>query len=284
MARAKSRFAISKRQPDPEYRRDPGIAQSGLKSILTSPAHYKAAQKRKWPCTPNMTLGSALHCISLEGPETFDRNYVRRPDDLKLTTKEGKAWAAEQKSSGRDVLTADQWESVHGMNASLASMEWFDPKRLDEYRDFSELSIYWEWCGMDCKARLDRLIELEDKVLVLDLKTTDSVSEKKFIDKVIYLNYMFQAAYYSKAASVAFGKPAEFIFVGVEREAPYTINLFTPTVEMMEEGTSQCEHALETLKECLITDYWPAPVPKMLTMDLPQWYVSPVPEKAELLF
>lgn len=269
--------AISWMQPDAAYRRDPGIAQSSLKSILLSPAHYQAALKKRWPATPNMTLGSALHCAVLEGPEVFNATYVTRPEDLKLTTKEGKEWAAAQKKAGKTVLTGEQTEQLEGMTKSLQRLEWFAPDRQQELRKYSELSIYWEWCGIDCKARLDRVIELEDQVLVLDLKTTDSVAPKKFLDKVIYLNYMFQAAYYSEAAAVAFKKPATFIFVGVERDPPYCIDYFTPGQDMVAEGRSQCEFALNTLKQCLLTDEWPGPAAKMHEMQLPDFYRSPVP-------
>lgn len=263
-------------QPDGAYRQDPGIAQSHLKSILISPAHYKAALNKRWVTSANMVLGSALHCAVLEGREVYEASYVERPDNIRLNTKEGKEWAAEQKKKGKTVLTGEQSDQLNGMVEVLQKLEWFDPKKQKELRKYSELSIYWQWCGMDCKARLDRVIEQEDKVLVLDLKTTDSVQPKKFLDKVIYLNYMFQAAYYTKAAEVAFGKPAEFIFVAVERDLPHCIDYFCPGEDMVLEGTRQCEHALELLKLCTLTDDWPGPPPSMNRMSLPEWYTSPV--------
>jgi len=222
-----------------------------------------------------MALGSALHCLVLEGRKVFDASYVTRPDDIKLNTKEGKAWAAEQK--GKTILNGEQSAQLLGMAKALGELEWFAPERQEELRKYSELSIYWDWNGVDCKARLDRVIELEDQVLVLDLKTTDSVNYKKFMDKMIYLNYMFQSAYYTKAAEVAFKKPAQFIFVGVERDLPNTIDLFTPDQNMIEESRAQCEYALKTWKTCMLTDHWPNNPPQMHTMELPQWYHSPVP-------
>jgi len=264
-------------QADRVYRKDPGIAQSHLKSILISPAHYRAALSRRFPATPAMALGSALHCLVLEGEQTFQAQYSTRPDDLRLTTKEGKAWAAEQKAKGLTVLSGEQTQQLRGMAKSLSKLDWFAPDKQDELRKHSEVSIYWDWCNVDCKARLDRVIELPDKVLVLDLKTTDSVNPRKFLDKVVGLNYMFQAAYYTEAATVAFGKPAEFIFVGVERDAPNQVDFFTPGPDMVAESRRQCEHALRLYKECTLTEEWPGPPPQMHSMDLPSWYRSPLP-------
>jgi hypothetical protein len=268
--------SISWCQPDGAYRQNPGIAQSHLKSILISPAHYQAALNRRWHTTPNMLLGSALHCAVLEGKMAFHSNYVERPEDVKLNTKEGKEWAAEQKKQRKTVLNGEQTQQLKGMVKALQTLDWFDVTKQESLRKYSELSIYWEWCGMDCKARLDRLIELEDKVLVLDLKSTDSVHPKKFIDKVIGLNYMFQAAYYTQAAMQAFKKPAEFIFIGVERDAPHTIDYFSPGEDMILEGHRQCEHALNVLKQCTLTDEWPNQPPTLNKMSLPDWYRSPV--------
>jgi pyruvate-formate lyase-activating enzyme len=263
-------------QPDGAYRQNPGIAQSHLKSILISPAHYQAALTKRWQTTPNMLLGSALHCAVLEGTAAFESSYIERPDDIKLNTKDGKEWAAEQKKQRKTVLTGEQTQQLKGMVKALQTLEWFEVAEQERLRKYSELSIYWEWCGMDCKARLDRVIELEDKVLVLDLKTTDSVQPKKFIDKVIGLNYMFQAAYYTEAAARAFKKPAEFIFIGVERDAPHSIDYFCPGEDMVAEGHKQCEHALSLLKQCILTDEWPNQPPTLKTMSLPDWYKSPV--------
>lgn len=263
-------------QPDGAYRRDPGIAQSHLKSILISPAHYQAALQRRWVTTPNMTLGSALHCAVLEGPDAFEASYIQRPEDIRLNTKEGKEWAADQKKRGKTVLNGEQTTQLKGMTKALQELDWFSVERHDELRKYSELSIYWQWCGMDCKARLDRVIEEEDRVLVLDLKTTDSVQPKKFMDKVIGMNYLFQAAYYTEAAKVAFKKPAEFIFVGVERDLPHSIDFFVPAEDMVVEGHRQCEFALELLKECILTGEWPGLPPSINKMNLPDWYKSPV--------
>lgn len=269
--------SIAWMQPDGAYRRDPGMAQSSLKAILISPAHYQAALKKRWPASANMVLGSALHCAVLEGPKAFEASYVEKPEDIKLTTKEGKAWAAEVKKAGKTVLNGEQTEQLKNMVRALGEIEWFAPERQADLRKYSELSIYWDWMGVDCKARLDRVIELEDKVLVLDLKTTDSVNHKKFLDKVVYLNYLFQAAYYTEAAAVAFNKPAEFVFVGVERDLPNCIDLFSPDADMMAEGRRQCEFALQTFKQCTLTEHWPGPAPTMNKMSLPSWFTSPVP-------
>lgn len=262
---------IAYSQPEFDYRREEGINQSSLKKILSSPAHYQAALKFRMIPTPAMEMGTALHCLSLDGETKFDASYIRKPDGIKLNTKEGKEW---KEGVGRKkVLSSggkdDPWGSVQGMAAELAKLAWFDPTQED-YIKYNEVSYYWDWLGVGCKARLDRV--LVDEGIVLDLKTTDTVDHDQFQKKVINLGYDFQAAYYAQAASVAYGKPFRFIFVAVERKAPFTVDLFEASPEMMNEAMTKCEIALRRYAKCNETGEWPNKEPVIRSMGYPNWY------------
>jgi hypothetical protein len=270
--------SIAYNQPDPDYRRELGENQSYLKHILTSPAHYIAARKRRFPATINMDIGSALHCKVLEGEEQFNSRFIQKPEGLSFNTKEGKEWKAI--NSKKTILSnsdRDQpWDSVHGMAESLFQLEWFNPDQPD-YRKFNELSIYWNADGVECKGRLDRLVDDGDQVLVLDLKTTDSVDPVMFQKKICGgLNYLFQAAWYAEAASLAFKKPAKFIFVAIERTAPWDVQIFEISDEMMAEGQNQIRMARRLLHHCITKKEWPKPEPRYNILELPPWYRSPL--------
>lgn len=270
--------AVSYNQPDPAYRREIGENQSSLKHILVSPAHYEAAKRRRFPATINMEIGSAVHCKVLEGDEEFEKRYVKKPEDVSLTTKEGKEWKAAQ--VGKTVLSNSDkdrpWDSVHGMTESLRQLPWFQVDQPD-YRKFNELSIYWESMGIPCKARLDRLVDAGDYLLVLDLKTTDSVDPYSFEKKVVGpMNYIFQAAWYAEAASLAYNKPAKFIFIAIERAEPWTTGIFEVSDDVMLEGTNQINEARRILRECQSTRTWPKPEVPYNVIGLPPWYRSPL--------
>ena len=262
---------IAYNQSDFAYRKEAGVNQSSLKKILDSPAHYQAALKFKMIPTPAMEMGTALHALSLDGEEAFDAAYIKKPDGLSLATKAGKEWKAGVgrkkvlNSGGKD----DPWGSVQGMNESLKRLAWFDPSQED-YIKHNEVSIYWEDHGVNCKARLDRV--LIEEGIVLDLKTTDSVEPELFTKKVVSLGYDFQAAYYARAAEMAFGKPFKFIFVAVERKAPYTVDLFEVTPDMMTEGVYKVERALDLYAKCTDSGEWPNREPVIRQLDYPSWY------------
>ena len=83
---------VAYNQNEFDYRRAAGANQSSLKKILESPAHYQAALKNKIIPTPAMEMGTAVHCLTLDGPEAFEAQYIVKPDGIKLNTKEGKEW------------------------------------------------------------------------------------------------------------------------------------------------------------------------------------------------
>ena len=266
--------AISYEQPDPAYRKDPAHAQSYVKHILKSPAHYLAAKQFRFTPTVSMQMGSALHCLVLEGKEQLLKDFIVKPDGISLTTKEGKEWKA---SAGRKtVLSQDSWRDVYGMAESLRRLEWFDADQ-DDYRKYNELSLYWEADGLDCKCRLDRLQLTDDHAMVLDLKTTDSVDSKAFLKKVIGgFNYLFQSAWYTEATIAAFQRPTTFVFIGVERAAPYQVKTFEVSDEMLQEGLRQTEQARKLLTQCLRSKQWESPEITHELLELPPWFDSPL--------
>lgn len=260
-------------QPDPAYRQATGESQSHLKMILVSPAHYDAARRRRFHTSSVMTIGTATHCKALEGDDTFEANYVCKPDNIKYTTKEGRDW---RDSQGRKTILVNdgkdrQWDCVVGMTDALRQLDWFDPAQKD-YRKYNEVSIYWQDYGIPCKARLDRVIVTDDEVIVLDLKTTDSVSFEKFQTKMVDLGYDFQAAWYTHAAKLIWGKPTRFVFVAVERNEPNTIDIFEVSDGIMQEARFKNESALKILKECRMKDEWPTRQPSLKLLDYPKWY------------
>ena len=262
---------VAYNQGEFEYRRAEGVNQSSLKKILESPAHYQAALKSKLIPTPAMQMGTAAHCLVLDGQAAFDGAYIRKPENIKLTTKEGKEWKA---GVGRKTVLAsggkdDPWGSVQGMAESLRRLEWYSGTDA-EYIKRNEVSIYWDWLGVRCKARLDSV--LVEEGIVLDLKTTDSVDYDSFTKKVVNLGYDFQAAYYAKAAEVAYGKPFRFIFVAVERKAPYTVELFEATPDMLAEGHHKCSIALGDYRRCEESGQWPNREPRIYNLEYPSWY------------
>ena len=263
-----------------------------MKKILLSPAHYQAALQTRLITTPAMEMGTAVHSLVLDGQKAFEGAYFDRGKEGKDLTvaelkealdKKGMDYKKSAKKTeledllypnGKPIdrrtgLSSDDYAAVQGMAESLRRLEWYAGTDA-EYIKRNEVSIYWDWLGNECKARLDSV--LVEEGIVLDLKTTDTVDPDLFVKKVVSLGYDFQAAYYAKAAEVAYKKKFRFIFVAVERKAPYTVDLFEVTPDMLDEGTAKCELALKRHAECQASGEWPNRDPLIRQMDYPNWY------------
>ena len=99
-------------QADPVYRKAEGQSQSHLKTILKSPAHYQSAAKHRLIPSPAMIMGTAVHCLALEGQETFDAQFCQRPPGIKFTTKEGKEWREANKKKRQKFIQGELFKKV----------------------------------------------------------------------------------------------------------------------------------------------------------------------------
>jgi hypothetical protein len=98
------------------------------------------------------------------------------------------------------------------------------------------------------------LILNKDSAVVLDLKTTDSIDSYDFLKKVVgSFNYLFQAAWYIEGVEAVYKVPTSFVFIGVERNPPYSVGIFDVSSEMIAEGLRQTQQARKVLFNCIKT-------------------------------
>jgi len=73
------------------------------------------------------------------------------------------------------------------------------------------------------KCRLDYVIEFEDRVVVVDAKSTKCAHPKAFKYDMLKYGYDIQEAWYTDMAQQHFNKPVEFIFFVYENQFPYNV-------------------------------------------------------------
>lgn len=291
---------ISYRQPDFIYRQADGISQSQATEILKSAAHYQARYGPGAPAfipTPNMLVGSATHTGLLE-PDDFASQWSAKSDHKSdFTIQELKDLLSEagvefKKSAPKAELMAlafpdgvpvdkrtkladKDFESVLGMVNALRSHDlagaWFDASQ-PQYRDHNEVSIRVRHPGGQLiKGRLDRVHFDGDRLLILDLKTTDDVGPG-FRRKLVGLSYDLQAAWYLALAQQAWPEHnAEFVFCCVERSQPHGVKLYKAGASVIESGRRKMDRALELFSKCQAVDYWPGYSPEVEELEMPGW-------------
>lgn len=231
--------------PIEDYHASSGISSSGLKLIGRSPAHFMVARNK--PPSRALTVGSALHAIRQHQTE-FDRLFVARPEGLDARTKDGKAQIAELRQSGRQVLTAAEYESVKGMVANLTAHS-----RVMRIMQGAilESSIFWmdDETGELCKCRPD--VYRPDLGIILDYKSCDDSRPDAARRQILRFGYHISAAMYLEGTGAS-----NFLFAFIERDPPHEIRLYNASAELIATGRALYREYLATYARCRAAGEW----------------------------
>jgi exodeoxyribonuclease VIII len=257
-----------------EYHEGPGVSKSDLDQIARSPAHYMAYKAAPHEPNPAMLLGSAFHTAVLE-PGEFEARYCVAPEGIDRRTKAGKeAWAEfEYEANGKEILKPDVMETVRGMAEAVAA---HPLARSLVTRGKAEQSIYWESSVVDgvlSKCRPDFVKDLTDgRYVVVDLKSTEDARPAAFERSAWNFRYYVQSAYYWDGCTSAFGHaPHAFLFIAVEKEAPYAVAVYEASIEMLNAGREEYFRNLCVYKECMDSGVWPAYPVEIQKLMPPRW-------------
>jgi exodeoxyribonuclease VIII len=258
-----------------DYHRHSAVSKSHLDQIAKSPLHYWARYldpNRVTPePTPAMAIGSAVHTHVLE-LDQWDARYVTAPEGINRRTNAGKAeWETfETAATGRTVLSRTDAELVMRMGHSVfrhpaAAMLLAMPGK-------AETTHMWidEATGLQCKCRPDWLTD--DGSLIVDLKTTEDASPSGFRKSIANFRYFVQASWYLDGVERSTGKrPEQFIFLCVEKKAPYACAVYAADAEMIEAGAAAAARDLEVLATCRQANAWPGYSDQIEPISLPPW-------------
>lgn len=261
--------------PAEEYhQRVLGVAnKSGLDRVHQSPAHYfewlNAPEEKE---TTALAFGKAFHCALLE-PKVFASTYVVQPDFGDLRKPDNKAAKADWMGANGTKKFIDE-EDAGRIQAML--------RRIRDHRITSmmvrsgapELTLRWidKATGLPCKARAD--FYMKDIHTAVDFKTTDDASPAAFAKSIANYGYHRQEAFY-RAGFDAVGQPIDhFVFVAIEKHAPYAMAIYEVNEEGVEAGRKTIADDLSTLASCVSTNVFPGYADTVQTLELPRWAIG----------
>lgn len=249
--------------PAEKYHAVDALSKSMMTKILKSPAHYKAALEEHQEPSKAMQLGTAIHTAVLE-PHLYSQVVAVIPPDIDGRTKEGKQWKEQHKS--RIHLTHAEDIDVQGVANSVRRHPFWD---IINYEHSIEASVFAEDAEtqIPLKARPD--LWIKEPAILVDVKTTDDASPEAFSRTITTFGYHIQAAHY-----LAMTGAESFIFVAVERKAPYAVGIYRLDVEWLQAGENLRRKAISTLHECRALDSWPSYPTTTITLSCPKWVLN----------
>ena len=236
-----------------EYNAAPGIRRSALWKLTKSPAHFKWELEHPAGPTPALVFGAAAHCAVLT-PELFESQYA--VTDFDMRTKEGKAAKAVALEAGKILISKDDFERINGIAKSVQS----NPYVMRLLNGPHETPYFWadDITGEPCKCRLDAETDIGGRHYIVDFKTCMDASTDQFMRDAIRQGYHVQAAMYTEGKRLATDTKSAFVFVAIEKEPPYAVNILQCDEAFLLYGMDEYRYLMGIYHACMERNEWPA--------------------------
>lgn len=251
--------------PGEAYHAGPGISRTGLWKIHSrSPRHFRFGKQKD---TDAFSLGEAAHLAILQ-PDAFETRVCRGPDDRR-----GNRWKDAQEAAeldGRMLLTAGDFDAVLEIRDAVHSDAWVSAILTGGDRQI-EASGCWldEETGVLCRCRPD--LYRRDLKVIVDIKTTVSARSDDFAKSVVSYGYHAQEAFYSDGWRVLGQEVDAFVFIALEKEAPWAKAVYELPPSIVEEGRAIMRKTLPVFEECQRTNIWPGYPEGVQELQFPRW-------------
>lgn len=229
-----------------DYHADPALGSTSLKTLATrTPAHWQ--YEREHPVHKDVyDIGTLAHSLILEGDESAVE-VIDVPD------KRGKKWtdpADDARAGGKIPVTTAEWSGIVAMRDAVMR---HDVARQAFTGHRPEVSVFWEEETGMYKCRPDAL----HQDLIVDLKTTINADPREFGRTAHGLGYHQSAAHYIDGMKAATGDTLPFVFVLVEKTAPYLVSVVELDEEALDYGRRLNERAKRIYAACAEANLWP---------------------------
>jgi hypothetical protein len=246
-----------------EYHAHPAISSSDVKAVYkTSLAHWRGKARKP---SSAFAMGSAVHALVLE-PE---KKLVRRgPEDRR-----GDKWKNAQLKADLDnviLLTEGDFDLAARIADAVkahpvAAMYLADPTFVAEASFFGIDPV----TGIEIKCRPDGY--LPEAGLVFDVKTTTDASPDGFPRELRKYAYDVQAAFYLRALRSAGYKADTFMFIAVEKEAPFAVGVHALTDRYLDHADQVVTYTLQKISNATAVSDFTTGWPLINHIDLPRW-------------
>lgn len=256
--------------PEDEYHRHSALSSTGARKMLppSCPALFRYEQDH--PVFKDVfDFGSAAHKMVLgAGP--------------KLRIIDARDWksaaAREQRDAAREAgfvpLLAHELAQVEAMAAAIQDHPvagvLFDPRGGGK----AEQSGFWRdpEFGVMCRFRADWLHHGQQRLVIVDYKTTPRADLDSIAKSVGNYGYHQQHAFYVDGVrATGLDDDPAFVFVFQEKMPPWLITVVQLPFEDEQIGRERNRNAIERFRDCTESGIWPAYSDEIELVTLPPW-------------
>lgn len=253
----------------PDYLALDRCSSHRLGLLRQSPAHLRHEILNPTEQTDAMRFGSAVHTAILE-PELFDKLYAVAPRVDRRTTVGKETWAAFQLENGhKTAITADDMIAINGIKKAVAANS--TAAALVAADGSAEMVGLWtdSATGVQCKMRIDKC--MFGLGALLDLKTTNDASRREFERSIFKYGYHRQAAMYLDGCAALGRQIEDYIFVAVEKEAPYALAVYRLSDDIIALGRKENAALMQLYATCQRSNEWLGYPDLIQDIGIPAW-------------
>lgn len=244
------------------------ISSTEAKRILDCPAVYKWHKDNPQPMKAAFDFGHTVHALILgTGLDIEVHDYES------LRTKAAREHVAAIREAGKlPVSRADYDRARHTADAVLN-----DPVAAPLFSEgTAEQSIYarHDATTVWMRGRIDWATRLEDKPVLVDVKTTRDANPRAWRTQAASLDYPLQAVWYQTLWEKVTGVYPRFIHVLVNTDAPHLVSVVELDSSFLDAGLARMEHALDVYARCQAFSDWPAYTTRITSLSAPAWYAN----------
>lgn len=235
------------------------VTRSAVKVYMDSPYDYYLTYVARSMTRPEpsraMEAGTLVHRILLERVEFDDAVAIYPESCLKSDGSLNPKPAAQfrEDNSGKVCLKDDKAIEIYrAVNAARLSV--LGPI-LGGNHSFEDSYITTKHeIALKCKP--DICAELEDRIVIYDLKCVDDISAGLFHRNAKRLKYWLQDAHYSAVLSES-GKPVEFRFFALELRYPFRVRAYEYDQHSRQLAAQKHDEIVRQLAASYVDDHWP---------------------------
>ncbi len=242
------------------------ISKSGLDLIHRSPKHYwqKYLSGEQQEPTKAMLFGSAFHSFVLE-PAKFQSEYLIAPE-IDRRTKDGKAHYELLLASGKQIISAGDMLEIQNMADAIQQHPIANQLLVGGK---AEETFLYDIEEIPCKCRPDYIT---DDGYIIDIKTTEDASEFNFGKSAYNYRYHVQSAFYVDGVVKSTDREINgFLFLAVEKSAPYNVAIYGTDEQTMELGRQEYLEDLHKYDRCRRNGDWIGYENIIKPLSIPKW-------------
>lgn len=249
---------------EPEYRALRAVNWSSLKHMKTSPAQYRWEVDHPPKSTTAKELGTLIHAVLLEptmtidqivlvdanrGTKKFEQLAQEYPHNILVTHTEYAMLAVQRER----LMTNQRYAQIFGNATIEQPLRWTDPET-----------------NLVCKCRPD----LYNDVVLVDIKTSSEIDERKWWWDFKKRRYHAQFAFYHDALKLLDGRDRVCVVIKIETKPCFDVVYYPLPAIAIEEGRSHYRDKLNELRDCVEANAWPGKCDELAEVNFHDWYIE----------